>query len=141
MRPSAWSRMTFKMWEWPQMNKPGLSRRSFLPCAPIVIAGIPSDVRHVDCHALAIPNKILGNFSTEFRTVNIPVNSPDWLEGPEPVQNLDRPEVACVPNLVAFGEMPENSVVQKPVCVGEQPDSQSSAYAPHSVRQNAAGDH
>jgi hypothetical protein len=43
-----------------------------------------------------------------------------------------------VPDLVAFGEMTENSVVQKSVCVGEQTDSHSSAYAPPGV---PAGDH
>ena len=101
----------------------------FLPRTPVVIAGIPADVGHVDCDALAIPNEILGNFSTELRTVNVPINAPDWFEGPEPIQKVDRPEVARVPDLVAFGEMPENSVVQKSVCVGEQPDSHSPAYA------------
>jgi hypothetical protein len=113
----------------------------FLPRTPVVIAGVPSDVGHVNCNALTIPNEILGNFRTEFRTVNIAVNAPDRSEDPEPIQNLDRPEVAGVPDLVAFGEMPENSVVQKSVCVGEQPDSHSSAYAPRIVRRDAAGDH
>jgi len=102
----------------------------FLPRSPVVIARIASDVGHVNGDALAIPNEIPRKFSTEFRTVNIPVNAPDWLESPEPVEDLDRPEVARVPDLVAFGEMPENSIVQKSVCVGEQPDSHSPAYAP-----------
>ncbi len=84
---------------------------------------------HVNCDALAIPNEILRNFSAEFCAVNIPVNAPDWLEGLEPIQNLDRPEVARMPNLVAFGEMPGNRVVEKSVGVGEQPDSQFPAYA------------
>jgi hypothetical protein len=90
----------------------------FLPRAPVVIARIPSDVGHVNCDALAIPNEIRGNFGTEFRSVDVPVSAPDRSEGAEPMQNLNRPEVASVPNLVAFGEMPENSVVQKSVCVG-----------------------
>jgi hypothetical protein len=107
----------------------------FLPRAPVVVARIPADVRHVDRDAIATPNEILGNVSTEFRTVNIPVNGPDWPEGPEPIQNIDRPEVAGVPYLVAFGEMPENGIVQKSVCVGEQPDSHSPAYAPPTFRQ------
>jgi hypothetical protein len=102
----------------------------YLPRTAAVIAGIPSDVGHVNCDALAIPNEILGNFKTKFRAVHIPVNAPDWFEGPELVENLDRPEVARVPDLVAFGEMPEDSVVQKSVGVGKQPDSHSSAYAP-----------
>ena len=46
-----------------------------------------------------------------------------------------------MPNIVAFGEMPENSIVQKSVCVGEQPDSHSSAYAPPNIPTDAAGDH
>ena len=102
---------------------------NFLSCAPVVIAWIPSDVGHVDGDALAIPNEILGNFKTEFRTVNISVYAPDWLEGLELIQNLDCPEVARVPDLVAFGEMAEDSVVEKSVCVGEQTDSHSPAYA------------
>jgi hypothetical protein len=107
----------------------------FLRRTPVVIARIPSDVGHVNGDALAIPNEIAGKFSTEFRTVDIPVNTPDWFEVPEPGENLDRSEVARVPDLVAFGEMPENSVVQKSVGVGEQPDSHFSAYAPQMFRQ------
>jgi hypothetical protein len=102
----------------------------FLPCPAVVIAGVPSDVGHVNRDALAIPNEILGNFKTEFRTVNIPVNAPEWFEGLEPGENVGCPEVARVPDLVAFGEIAEDSVVQKSMCVGEQPDSHSSAYAP-----------
>ena len=101
----------------------------FLPRTAVVIAGVSSDVGHVDCDALAIPNEVFGNFKTELRTVNISINTTDWLEGPEPGENVDRPEVARVPDLVALGEMPENSVVQKSVCVGEQTDSHSPAYA------------
>jgi hypothetical protein len=112
----------------------------FLPRTPVVIARVSSDVGHVNCDALAIPNEILGNFSTEFRTVNIPVNAPDWTESPEPGKNVDRPEVARVPDFVAFGEMPEYSVVQRAVGVGEQTDSHSPAYAPD-IPTDAAGDH
>ena len=107
----------------------------FLPRTPIVIAGVASDVGHVNREAIAIPNKILGNFSAEFRTVNVPVNGPNWFEGPELVENLDRPEVARVPDLIAFGEMPEDGFVQKSVCVGEETDSHSPAYALSSFRQ------
>jgi hypothetical protein len=101
----------------------------FFPCPPVVIARIAADVRHVDGNALAIPRKIFRKIDTEFRTIDIPVNAPDWPKSLEPIQNLDRPEVAGVPNLVAFAEMAENSVVQKSVCVGEEPDSHSPAYA------------
>ena len=96
---------------------------------------------HVDGDALAFPYQILLEVGAEFRPVNVPVNSAYRPEGPEPIQNLDRPEVARVPNIVAFGEMPENSIVQKSVCVGEQPDSHSSAYAPPNIPTDAAGDH
>jgi hypothetical protein len=116
-------------------EQPRLVTAKFLYCPSVIIARIPADVGQVDADALAIPNEILGKVSTEFSAVNIPVNAADWPEGSEPIQNLDRPEVACMPNLVAFGEMPENGVVQKSMCVREKPDSHSPAYAHEAVRR------
>jgi hypothetical protein len=116
-------------------EQPRLVTAKFFYGLPIIIARIPADMGHVDADAIAIPNEILGKVSTKFSTVNIPVNAADWPEGPEPIQNLDRPEIARVPNLVAFGEMPENGIVQKSVCVGEQPDSHSPAYAHEAARR------
>ena len=49
----------------------------FLPGAPVVVARIPADVRHVDVEALALPNEILREVGAKFRPVNVPVNSPD----------------------------------------------------------------
>ncbi len=116
-------------------EQPRLVTAKFLYCPPVIIARIPADMGHVDADTLAIPNEIRGKVSTEFSTIDIPVNAPDWPEGSEPIENLDRPEVAGVPNLVAFGEMPENGVVQKSMCVGEQPDSHSPAYAHEALRR------
>ena len=107
----------------------GMEAADSLPCAPVVIARIPADVRHVDGDTLAIPDELLGKISTQFRTVNIPVYAPEQPESPEPIENVDSPEVARVPDLIAIGEMPEHGVVQKSVRVGEQSDSHSSAYA------------
>ncbi len=101
----------------------------FLPGTPVVIAGIPADVRHVDVEALALPNLILGQTGAEFRPVNVPVNSPHRFEGSETVQDVRGPEVSRVPHLVAFGEVMEDSLIQKAMGVGEQPDSQSPSYA------------
>jgi len=101
----------------------------FLPGSSVVIARIPADVGHVDGNAITVPDKIFGKIGTEFGTIHVAVNAPDWPERSETVQNIDRPEIACVPDLVAFAEMAENGVVQKSMCVGEQPDSHSSAYA------------
>jgi hypothetical protein len=101
----------------------------FLPGAPIVISGVASDVGHVNRDALAIPNEVFGNLETEFRAVNIPVNAPNGFERPEPGENLYRAEIARVPDFVAAGEVPEDGVVEKAMCVGEQADSHSSAYA------------
>jgi hypothetical protein len=56
---------------------------NFLPCTPVVIAGIPADVGHVEVEALALPNEILRQIGAEFRPVNVPVNAPDRLEGSE----------------------------------------------------------
>jgi hypothetical protein len=100
----------------------------FLPGPTVVIAWIPADVRHVDVEALALPNEILGQIGAEFRPVNVPVNSPDRLEGPETIQHFGCPEVSRVPHLVAFGEMLEDSVIEKTMGVGKQPDSQSQSY-------------
>jgi hypothetical protein len=113
----------------------GSQTSKFHPCSPVVIAWVAPYVGHVNVDALALPGEIGRQIGAEFGTVKIPVNASDWPKGPEQIQNLDRPEVACVPNLVAFGEMPENSVVQKSVCVGEQPDSHSPAYALPIFRQ------
>jgi len=89
----------------------------FLSGSTVVIARIAPDVRHVNCDALAIPNEILRNFSAEFRPVNVPVNSPNRPKGREPIQNLESPEVAGMPDLVALGEMAENCLVEKSVCI------------------------
>jgi hypothetical protein len=112
-----------------------------LSCTPVVIARITPDVRHVNTDALAIPKEILRNFSTEFCAVDIPVNAPGRPEGLEPIQNLDLPEVTRMPNLIAFGEVQENRVVEKSVGVGEQPDSQFPAYPPPNVPPDSSGDH
>jgi hypothetical protein len=78
---------------------------------------------------MAIYKLRLDAISLEFRPVNIPVNSPDRPEGSETIQHFGCPEVSRVPHLVAFGEVMEDSVIQKSVCVGEQSDSHSPAYA------------
>jgi hypothetical protein len=82
-------------------------------------------VRHVEVDALAIPYQILRKVGAEFRSVNVPVNSPDRFKGSETIQHLGCPEVSRVPHLVAFGEVIEDSVIQKAVGVGKQPDSHS----------------
>ena len=100
----------------------------FLPGTPIIIAGIPTDVRHIDAKALALPNEILGQVGAQFRPVNVPVNSPDRVEGSEMIQYVGCPEVSRVPNLVAFGEVAEDSGIQKAMGVGKQADSHSRSY-------------
>jgi len=89
-----------------------------LQCTPVVITRIAADVCHIACEAIAIPDEILRDIGTEPSAVDVSVNAPKRLERPERLQNIDRSEVACVPDLIAFGEMPENSVVEKSVCVG-----------------------
>jgi hypothetical protein len=107
----------------------------FLPGSTVIVAGISTDMSHVDGDALAFPYQILREVGAEFRSVNIPVNAPDWHEGPETIQHFGCPEVSRVPYFVAFGEVMEDSVIQKAVRVGEQPDSHSPAYAPTIFRQ------
>jgi hypothetical protein len=110
-------------------EQPRLVPAEFPRGFPIIIARVPADMRHVGSDALAIPNEILGKLSPKFRTVNVSVHAPDWPERPEPIEHLDGTEVSRMPNLVTFGEVSKNGVVQKSVCVGEQPDSHSPAYA------------
>lgn len=116
-------------------EQPRVVPADFLYGPPIVIARIPADMSHVDGDPVAIPYKICWQIGSEFCAVNISVNTPDWLEGPESIENLDRPEVARMPNLVALRKMTEHGVIQKTVCVGEQPDSHSPAYPSSIFRQ------
>jgi hypothetical protein len=100
----------------------------FLPGTPVVVAGIPADVRHIDVEALALPNDIFREVGAEFRTVKVPVNSPNRLEGSETIQHFGCPEIARVPHLVAWRKVMENGVIQKAMGVGKQPDSHSRSY-------------
>ena len=59
----------------------GAQPTEFLPGAPVVVAGITADVRHVDGDAFALPNKILRQVSAEVRPVDISENSADRFEG------------------------------------------------------------
>lgn len=99
----------------------------FLACPAIVIAGIAADVGHVYADAFAFPNKIFGQFGTDFRTIDVAVDSPRGFEGFQAIEHLGRPEVSGMPDLIALGEVVEDRIIQKPVCVGEQPDPQPSS--------------
>ena len=90
---------------------------------------------HVDGDALAFPYQILLEVGAEFRPVNVPVNSPYRPEGSETIQYVRSPEVSRVPHFVAFGEVMEDSVIQKAMGVGKQPDSQPPAHAPRCGRR------
>jgi hypothetical protein len=89
----------------------------FLPSAPVVVAGITADVRHVDGDAFAFPTQILREVGAEFCPVNVPINSPDRFEGSETIQYVRSSEISRVPHLVAFVEVTEDGVIQKTVCV------------------------
>ncbi len=49
---------------------------------------------HVYGNPVAVPYKIPLQIRPKYWAVNIPVNTPDRPEGPEPIENFDRPEVA-----------------------------------------------
>ena len=89
----------------------------FLSGTRVVIARIPADMGHVDGDALAFPAEIDRQVGAKFRPVNVPVNSPDRLEGSETIQYVRSSEVARVPHLIALGEVMEDSVIQKAVGV------------------------
>jgi len=107
---------------------PQLFRRS-----TVVIAGVASNVSHVYADALAIPGEVLGQLDSEIGAVDIPINSADWFQRSEAVQNAERAEVSRMPDFIAFSKGTQDRVVQKAVGVREQPDSHLSCYrgAPH----------
>ena len=97
----------------------------FLPGPTVVIAGIPADMGHVDVEALAYPNEIFRQVIAERSAIDVAVNTTHGFECSEAIQHFARSEIARVPHLVAFGEVTEDSVIQKAVGVGQQPDSHS----------------
>jgi len=91
---------------------------------PVVIARISADVRHVDIHAFALPERVALQLSPQLRAIDIAPNSTCRLERLQLIQHLNRPKIPRMPNLIALREMFENSRVQVPVCVGKQTDAQ-----------------
>ena len=59
----------------------------FLPRSPVVVARIPADVCHENSNAFAFPNQIFSKFGAEFGAVDVSINSPDWPEGFEVIEN------------------------------------------------------
>lgn len=101
----------------------------FLSNSPVVIARIPADVGHVHIDALAFPEKILRQIGTKFGTIDVPVNATHRFEGSEPIEYFACAEVSRVPHLITLGKVMEDSVIQKAVGVGKQPDPHSPSYA------------
>jgi hypothetical protein len=98
---------------------------AFLTGAPVIVAGIPADMGHVDGDAIAFPGEIGPQISAEFSTINVPVNAAHGFEGSETIQHCERTEISCVPHLVAFGEVIENGVIQKAMSIRKQSDAHS----------------
>lgn len=100
----------------------------FLAGSCVVIAWIAPDVRHVYADALAFPDEIPRQVSTQLRAVNVPVNSAQEFKVSQSIQYFERPEISRVPYLIAFGKVLEDGVIEKAMGVGEQPDSHSPSY-------------
>jgi len=99
----------------------------FGPHSEVVFAGISADMGHVDFDAFAIPYKVERETSPDLRAVDIPIDAAHGLECSQPIQDLNRSEIARVPQFVTFGEIAEDRFVEKAMIVGEEPDSHSSA--------------
>jgi hypothetical protein len=80
---------------------------------------------HENRHAGTFKAKILRKFRPNPSIVYIAVHPPQGLEGPETIRKFQRAEIAGVPQLVAFGKVVKNPLVEQTVRVGKK------AYARH----------
>ncbi len=104
-------------------EEPGPQPLKFPANSRVVIAGIASDVGHVDLEPLAVPEEVARQISPQFGAVHVAKNAAGGFELPDPVEDFGRPEIACMPDLIAFGEVLQHRVVEKTVSVRKQPDA------------------
>lgn len=88
-----------------------------------VFAGVASDMGEKYFYALQRKNEVLRITAAQGPAVDIAENSPQGLERLQLVSHFYRADVARVPDLVAPGEVVQNSGMQVAVGVGEQADA------------------
>ena len=101
---------------------------------PCVFARVAAYVRHPHVHAFAHPSLVLLEHHAELVAVDVAIDSPQRLEGSEPVCHLDCAYVAGVPHLVAVLEMLEDLVVQESMSVRKQCDFVQAANVVKNIR-------
>ena len=91
--------------------------------APLVAAGISSDVSHRHAHLLAV-EKLPARISQTHRSpVDIAANATQRLEGRDRVGRFDSSEVAGMPQLVDIGEKVAQRRVERTVGIRKYSDS------------------
>lgn len=83
-----------------------------------IFAGVSADVGHPHVHPLDGKPLVLRVAQAQFVTVDVAIDGPEGFQGLEAVGQLDRADVARVPNLVALGKIFRVTVVPPGVGIG-----------------------
>lgn len=96
----------------------------FLPRSPVVVAGVPSNVRHENADAFAFPIQVSRQIGADVGAIYVAINSPHRFKLSQPVQNIGGTKIPRMPYLIALREVLKHRFVQKAVSVRKQSDSQ-----------------
>jgi len=77
-----------------------------------VMIRITADMRHPDIQALALKTLVPGIYYAHIFSINIAINTAQWLKGRKLIGQLDIAKIAGMPNLVTILEMFENGIVK-----------------------------
>jgi hypothetical protein len=94
----------------------------FFPSSRVVVARVPTDVRHVNAHTFALPVEVLHQLRANLLTIDVSEHAACRLERLQAVQYFYGTEIAGVPNLIALFKVNEHGLVQKTMRVGQQAD-------------------
>ena len=85
----------------------------------------PDSLRCESCRRehLHIPIRGRGQFGAQLGAIDISIHTTRRLECLQPVEHLDRAEIARMPKFVAIGEVGEHGLVQEAMGVGEKADA------------------
>jgi len=87
----------------------------------VVAAGVAADVGHQHPHAFAVEDVEVGVDAARERVVDVSGHGPQGLEGCDAVRDLERTDVARVPDFVHVAEELPQRVVERAVRVGDDP--------------------
>ena len=97
----------------------GLFAKDCLLGAGIVVAGMAADVGDVDLEVFASPAEFARQFAADLRAIDVAEDAADRFEAFEFVEDLNGPEIAGVPEFIAFGKPGVDRFVKEAVSVGE----------------------